>query len=207
MPVRLRARSEADHEVPTDAGAGELALVAQAKRERAAFAPLYRLYFDPIYRFCFRRLGNHDAAEDAAALIFAKALTALPAFREGQGTFRAWLFTIAYHVVADEFRGRQPIEPLDAAQAVTDPAPSPEETVLADEERGRLADMLARLPEDQRRVLELRRAGLSGAEIAQALGRSHAAIKMLQSRAVARLRLLLVAERDSPEIEVRHDSR
>jgi RNA polymerase sigma-70 factor (ECF subfamily) len=207
MPVRLRTRSERVEESAADPVVGEAALVARAKGDRAEFAPLYRLYFDPIYRFCCRRLGSNDAAQDAAAIIFAKALAALPAYREGQGTFRAWLFTIAYHVVADEFRGRHPSEPLDAAAWVTDPAPSPEERVLADEERSQLADLLARLPEDQRRVLELRRAGLSGAEIAQTLGRSHAAVKMLQSRAVARLRVLLAAEGDSPDVEVRHDAR
>ncbi len=207
MPVRFRARPETTDDAPADPHTCDTALVLQAKSDRAAFAQLYRRYFDPIYRFCLRRLGNHDAAEDAAAIVFGKALAALPTFRQGQGTFRAWLFTIAYRVIADEFRGRCPNEPLDAAAWVTDPAPSPEERFLAGEERDQLAALLARLPEDQRRVLELRRAGLSGAEIAQAVDRSHAAVKMLQSRAVARLRAILAAEGDPIDIEVRHDDR
>jgi RNA polymerase sigma-70 factor, ECF subfamily len=207
MRVRFRAQPEAKGVAAADPAAGEDVLVVRAKDDRTAFAALYRLYFDPIYRFCYRRLGGHDAAEDAASLVFAKALAALPAYREGEGSFRSWLFTIAYRVVTDEYRGWRPSEPLEAAAWVTDPAPSPEERFLAAEERGRLTALLARLPEDQRRVLELRRAGLSGAEIAETLGRSHAAVKMLQSRAVARLRSLLAAEDDATDTEVRHDRR
>jgi RNA polymerase sigma-70 factor (ECF subfamily) len=206
MRVRFRARPDEIGDPAADPASGEDALVVLAIDDRAAFAALYRLYFDPVYRFCFRRLGGHDAAEDAAALVFAKALAAMPTYRQGKGSFRAWLFTIAYRVVADEFRGRRPSEPLDAAAWVTDPEPTPEERFLAAEERDRLASLLATLPEDQRRVLELRRAGLSGAEIAQALDRSHAAVKMLQSRAMARLRTLLSAD-DATDTEVRHDRR
>jgi RNA polymerase sigma-70 factor (ECF subfamily) len=207
MRVRFRIRPEETGQSAAGPATGDDALVARAKHDRAAFAALYRLYFDPVYRFCYRRLGGHDAAEDAAALVFTKALAAMPTYREGQGSFRAWLFTIAYRVIADEFRRRRPSEPIDAAISMLDPAPSPEECFLAAEERDRLARLLARLPEDQRRVLELRRAGLSGAEIAQILGRSHPAVKMLQSRAVARLRALLTAEDDSIDTEVCHGHR
>jgi DNA-directed RNA polymerase specialized sigma24 family protein len=40
-------------------------------------------------------------------------------------------------------------------------------------------------------VVELRLAGLTGPEIAASLGKSHAAVKMLQLRAVQKLRILL----------------
>ena len=68
------------------------------------------------------------------------------------------------------------------------PHPSPEDIVIAAEQDGLLTALLARLSDDQRRVLELRRAGLSGEEIAAVLGRSHAAVRMLQHRAIGRLR-------------------
>jgi RNA polymerase sigma-70 factor (ECF subfamily) len=179
-------------------------LVARAKRDRRTFAALYARYFDPVYRYCYRRLGSHEAAEDAAALVFEKALAALPGFRAGDpdgspapsGSFRSWLFRIAHNVVADHFRGRRIDQPLEAAADFLDAAPSPEEAAVDAEAHRTLLDLLAGLPEDQRRVLELRLAGLSGAEIAAALGRSHPAVKMLQSRAVARLRALRAADGD-----------
>jgi DNA-directed RNA polymerase specialized sigma24 family protein len=48
---------------------------------------------------------------------------------------------------------------------------------------------LQTLPEDQRRVLDLRLAGYRGAEIAAALGRSLTAVKTLQYRAMCQLRV------------------
>jgi hypothetical protein len=43
----------------------EAALVARAQADRHAFAPLYARYLDPVYRYCYRRLGSKEAAEDA----------------------------------------------------------------------------------------------------------------------------------------------
>jgi RNA polymerase sigma-70 factor (ECF subfamily) len=51
--------------------------------------------------------------------------------------------------------------------------------------------LLASLPPEQRRVLELRLAGLSTAEIAQALGQTPNAIRVSQFRAMTRLRLMM----------------
>ncbi len=51
---------------------------------------------------------------------------------------------------------------------------------------------LARLPADQQRVIELRLAGLLGAEIAEVLHRSPSAVRQLQFRAMKRLRELLI---------------
>ena len=188
MAVTFLTRPSSRPEPPADPPTDDVALVARAVADRLAFEPLYARYFDPIYRFCHRRLGTHDAAEDAAALVFAKAIEALPGYRVGEGSFRSWLFTIAYRVVADQFRGRHPVESLAAAREVAADAPSPEGQVLAADERRMLRSLLAELPDDQRHVLELRLAGLSGAEIATVLGQSHAAVKMLQQRAVKRLR-------------------
>ncbi len=167
-------------------------LVRLAQLDPATFAPLYRRYFDPVYRYCRRRLANDDSAADATGLIFARALAALSTCRPE--TFRPWLFTIARNVVTDSHRARRPDAPLDAAIQVVDPARSPEEVVLRREEQGALHHLLRRLPADQRQVVELRLSGLSGMEIAQTLGKSRAAVDVAQYRAVSRLRSLLTEQ-------------
>lgn len=171
-------------------------LVARARLDRRAFAPLYRRYLDPVYRYCYRCLGSREAAEDATAQVFCNALAALPRFKDG--SFRAWLFAIAHNAVVDAARrGRSvSVQPLAEGFDRGDGAPTPEEEVLGAERAGTLRALLARLPEDQRRVVELRLAGLKGTEIAQVLGRSRAAVKMLQFRAIARLRHLLLDEKE-----------
>ena len=61
----------------------EPGLIAAAQRDRRAFAPLYARYARPIYRFCYRRLGSHEAAEDATSQTFVKALAALDRYQGG----------------------------------------------------------------------------------------------------------------------------
>lgn len=167
----------------------EVDLIAAARRDRRAFAPLYRRYADAVHRYCYRRLGNRGEAEDATSLVFTKALAGLDGYRAG--SFRAWLFAIAANVVVDRLRARRPDRPLDDADPVADAAPNPEAAALAADDRRRLRAALAELPPEQRRVVELRLSGLSGGEIAAAVGKSRAAVDALQYRAVARLRSLL----------------
>ncbi|MFN8590311.1 MAG: sigma-70 family RNA polymerase sigma factor [Thermomicrobiales bacterium] len=163
-------------------------LVALAKGDPRAFAPLYRRYFDPVYRYCYRRLGSPEAAADATAHVFAKALAALPRYREESSSFRSWLFTIAHNVIVDDLRSRRPTSSLETAAHVAARDPSPEDVALSEEAGRTVRALLAALPPDQRQILELRLAGLTGPEIAAVLGRTLGAVKIAQVRAFARLR-------------------
>jgi RNA polymerase sigma factor (sigma-70 family) len=178
----------------------EVALIAAAQACPQAFASLYARYLDPVYRYCYRRLGSREAAEDATSQVFVQALAALSRYRDG--SFRSWLFTIAHHVVTDVARRGKPTHALDAGAEPIAVARSPEEVALGAESRAMLRAWLARLPDDQRQVIELRLAGLTGAEIARVLGRGTGAVKMLQYRAMTRLRAFASAA--SPE-EAPHD--
>ena len=94
---------------PADAPGGATddgALVALARQDRRAFAPLYARYADQVHRYCYRRLGTREAAEDATSLVFARALAALPKCRDE--TFRSWLFAIAHNVIANDLRDQRP---------------------------------------------------------------------------------------------------
>lgn len=168
-------------------------IIMRAKSDPTAFAPLYSRYFDAVYRYCYRRLGNPDAAADATALVFARALAALPRYRDDAPSFRSWLFAIAHNAVTDELRARRQIASLDAAEDMPSPFPSPEDEALRNETGQRVRSLLAELPPEQRHVLELRLAGLTGPEIAAALDRSLSSVKIMQVRAFARLRAVLAA--------------
>jgi len=79
--------------------------VARAQRDPAAFAPLYARYAERVYWYAYHRLGDREAAQDAASATFAKALAALGSCREGH--FRAWLYTLARNTVTDGLRERR----------------------------------------------------------------------------------------------------
>src|SRR5215212_9812700 len=178
-------------------------VVALAKTDPRAFAPLYSRYFDPVYRYCYRRLGHPEAAADATAQVFAKALAALPRYREEAPSFRSWLFAIAHNVITDDLRTRRPVDPMTAAADISSADQSPEEAALSNEVGCTVRAHLALLPPDQRQILELRLAGLTGPEIAAALDRSLGAVKIAQVRAFARLRATLdpVSSRTRPAKE------
>lgn len=170
----------------------EAALVARARGDPEAFGALYDRYAVRVFRYCLARLGSREAAEDATGQTFAAALAALPRYRE-QGTFQGWLFAIAHNAVADAQR-RQGRLVGELGEERADAGPSPEEAAIAAEEVRALRALLEGLPPDQRRATELRLAGLSGAEVAEAMGRSRNAVKLLQFRAIARLRVLMGAD-------------
>jgi RNA polymerase sigma-70 factor (ECF subfamily) len=186
---------------PTAEGAchlDEAAVVARAQRDPTAFAPLYMAYVEPVYRYCYRRLGSREAAQDATSLVFERALRSLATFRGG--SFRGWLFTIAHNAVTDAYRRRGTNLPFIAAMEVPDPAPPPEQVaILADEQR-LLATALALLPADQRHVIELRLSGIPSVEVAAILERSPQAVRALQLRATRRLRTLLAPSIEAKEV-------
>ncbi len=154
--------------------------------DRQAFTALYESYFTPIYRYCYARLGNQQRAEDAVHRVFIRALEAFDRYHD-VGRAQQWLFVIAHNVVVDEATRRTP-SPMEGISDMPDPAASPETLALAAAERQALRAAVARLPEDQRRAIELRISGLTGREVAVEMGRSIEAVKMLQHRAIDRLR-------------------
>src|SRR4051794_10528537 len=104
-----------------DTGDPDARLVAWARRDPQAFTALYDRYFDAVYSYCLRQLGESEAAEDAASETFLKALVALPRYDE-VGRFRPWLFAIAHNTVLDAIERRRDTDSLDAAAAIVDPA-------------------------------------------------------------------------------------
>lgn len=101
-----------------------------------------------------------------------------------------YLLTVARNLCRDEFRRRRP-EALSEAQWRASPAqgPSPDDCLAAGEERRRLIEAFARLPQAQREVVALRlSAELKFEEIAEllhiplgtALSRMHAALRHLR---------------------------
>lgn len=69
------------------------------------FDRLFSTHHQAIYRYCLRRLGR-DEADDATAEVFAVVWRRIGHVPTDE-TERAWLYTVAYRVVGDRFRGRR----------------------------------------------------------------------------------------------------
>ena len=192
-------RLRQSHDPSAGVNDSDATLVSRALQDREVFAALYLRYIVEVGRFCLLRLHDEEAARDATQQIFAQALAGLTHYRE-TGQFRAWLYTIARHVLANQARGQHATFPLGAALEAVDPGMTPEESATATLERHTVLEAVSRLPDDQRTAIELRLAGLTGPEVAAAMGRSHDAIKKLQLRALQRLRAELMSRPEVQEV-------
>jgi RNA polymerase sigma-70 factor (ECF subfamily) len=173
-----------------DATTADEDLVVLAQHgERAAFGALYDRYLPRVYAYCYRLLGDREAAEDANTEVFMRALTALPVYRAG--SFRSWVFAIAHNVVADAVRQQRPTVPLAEAMDLVDTSPSLEERAMAATDRSTIVALLTQLSADQQHVVALRLSGLSATEIGEAMGKPRNAIDGIHHRALLRLRSLV----------------
>jgi RNA polymerase sigma-70 factor (ECF subfamily) len=187
----MRSRAQAKTPPPAEHADAELVRLAQATPR--AFAALYLRYRDPVLNYCFYRLADREAAEDATSTIFVKGLDHLPSFSERGDSFRTWLFRIAHNEIADRYRrqARHPEVPLLPEMGLRDAASLPEEAAITADRRRRVLQVLAHLPPRERSVVELRAAELSTREIAEVLQISEQSVRTAQCRAVGRLRELL----------------
>ena len=170
-----------------DRAAYESTLVASAADGDAdAFEELYRTHVAAVARHVRLRLGRAD--EDAVAEVFVRAWAGISSYRDLGRPFGAWLFGIARHVIADEFRARSRTIP------VAEPPERAVEPMTA--ELIALREAIDRLPEDQRQVVELRYlAGLTNDEVAAAMETTPSAVNTKRWRALLVLRDVL---KDAP---------
>ncbi len=167
----------------------DAALAQAAAHDRDAFLPLYERYVERIYRYCHARLRERARAEDATSEVFLRALERIDSYRGG--SFVAWLFAIARNAVTDDHRRSRP-EAREPSPHVRDRDATPEDWVVISAQWQAVREALGGLSDDQRAVVELQVAGWSGSQIADALGKSEAAVKMLRLRAVRKLRELML---------------
>ena len=135
---------------------------------------------------------GHRAADDLAAEVWEAVAARIGSFSGTWPSFRAWVFVIAHRRSVENVRraARRRTDPHDDS-AFTDLVATehPEEEVVEQDATGRAVALLARhLPEDQAEVVLLRVvAGLDVADVAMAMDRSEAWVRVTQHRALRKL--------------------
>jgi RNA polymerase sigma-70 factor, ECF subfamily len=178
-------------------------LVAQAVRgDRRATQELLATVRAMVLPYCRARLSRQQriigSAEDVAQDICLAVLTALGRYQVRGLSFRAFVYGIAAHKVTDAFRAvmRDRSEPMaEVGDAAVDHE-GPEQRMLQAEQSEQLGQLLAVLSDRQREVLVLRVVmGLSAEETAQVVRSTPGAVRVLQHRALARLRVVLANDK------------
>lgn len=178
---------------PADEEEHELAVRA-AGGDRRAFAALYDLHLDAVYRYAFYRLRTDAEAEDVTSEVFHRALVAMPRY-EPRRPFRAFLYGIARHVVIDRQRAARPQASFSEAVAHPSDAAGPEDAAIRMDDARQLRSAIARLTPLQQEIVILRSIeGRSTKEIAMITGKPESTIRGIHMRALAGLRDHLRAE-------------
>jgi RNA polymerase sigma factor (sigma-70 family) len=165
------------------------AQIKQVSKHQLAFDDLYGQYYARVYAYLRFRVGSTEVAEDLVSQVFERALTHL-ADLQSTAAVGAWLFRIARNCATDYFRRLRPAASLDTLIDFNHPREcSPEEVIVAQEERARLLMQLKRLPEREREVIGLKFvACLQNREIARVLNMPEGTVGSVLHRTLARLR-------------------
>ncbi len=178
---------------------GDSELVARAQGgDVDAIGRLYDQHHESIFRYLWLRLGDWQAAEDLTGDVFMRMLTALPGYHSVGLPFRAWLYRIAHNLLVDHFRKADnrvlvSLDEIKEQNGENDPASATEQKLLV----ARVNHALSQLDQNQREVIVLRFViGLPLREVAGAVNKTEAAVKSLQHRGLAALRLTLGQEQE-----------
>lgn len=134
--------------------------------------------------------------DDLTGEVLLQLVRGIQRFEGDEAAFRSWVFVIAHHRVVDERRRASRRQRLDArVTEVEREADGPDGEVLERTWPEEWEQRLAQLSDDQRTVVLLRVvAGLSAEEVGEVLGKKAGAVRVMQHRAIARLREICAPE-------------
>jgi len=151
-------------------------LIDRAKRgDKEAFTTLVLQLGDRLYSVAYRILRDADRAEDAVQQALLIAWRELPTLRD-DGRLEAWLYRLLVNACYAEIRHTSRWQP--GLRLVPLQVPSVDDVQLSVANRDELERAFRRLSGEQRAVIVFHHyLGLSGAEIATALGLSPGTVR------------------------------
>lgn len=185
----------------------ELVVAAKAG-DGGAVAALYESYFPRVFRYIMARTGRVQDAEDLAQDVLLKVIEAIDRFQWRESPFSAWVFRIARNEFINKWRKdsrRVGVYLSNELHVETRRNPLTYEGLVDDQTLGdidqrldkqadlnRVAQACRFLTDAQREVIYLRfAADLTVAETAATMGKGEVNVKVIQHKAIARLRELL----------------
>lgn len=161
------------------------------KGDSKAFAEIYNWYFKKIYRFVYFRVSHKETAEDLTEDVFIKAYGKINSLSE-VNSFEGWLYKIARNLIIDYYRQKQSTVDLQEIENTIVYEQNLINLLVLEEHQKTLLRFLKKLPEEQQMVIRLRFfEDLEIAEISEILNKSQGAIRVMQHRAITKLKELI----------------
>lgn len=161
--------------------------------EASAFGLLYKHYQPKIYRFIYFKVGRREEAEDLTHQVFLKAWQNIENFKPRGFPFGSWLYRMARNQVIDSYRTKKgdiSIDDIDPEAFAGSNEINDQLDRDLDVQAVRNA-ILKLKPEHQDVIIMRFVEDYSTKEVAFALKKSEGSIKLLQHRAMEKLRSLL----------------
>jgi RNA polymerase sigma-70 factor (ECF subfamily) len=163
-----------------------------ADDRRLVLCEIYDRSVEQIYKFVYFKVGNREDAEDIVSQVFIKAANSLDVKQE-EHVKLAWLYQVARTTITDHWRNyyKGPVTSLEEMEekapvhVAAEPIRLNGEAEEMEPAIAKVQAVLQTLPENYRRVLELRfLQGCSLKETAEALGITEGNAKVIQHRAL-----------------------
>jgi RNA polymerase sigma factor (sigma-70 family) len=168
-------------------------------RDQAAVSTLYDRYARIIYSIAYKILGSQEESEEVVIDVFNQVWRSAASYNPSKARVDTWLFMITRSRALDRFRALRRNTKVNLAcinaGELPPQTPTPEENLLIAERCDRLKNVLAQLPPEQRKVLELAYYdGLTHAQIAAITGKSLGTIKTRIRLGLAKLKFMVEPE-------------
>jgi RNA polymerase sigma-70 factor (ECF subfamily) len=162
--------------------------------EKESFGELYSLFLNDVYKFVYFKVPEEEV-EDLTETVFLKVWEKIHTFKEQGVAFRAWLLRIAQNTVIDYYRTKKETVDLEEIVELSDHNASPVKDLEETFEKERLRKAMEQLPENYREMLTLKFINdLSNEEIEAITKKPQSAIRVLQFRALKKLKDILAPE-------------
>jgi len=167
-------------------------MLAYADGDMKAFDALYQRHKQRIFGFLMKKLKNQTEAEEVFQLVFSKLHVARIKYRQDI-PFLPWVFTIARNALIDHIRKRDTYRKhITTSDVAVNTYAEPNSDNTSDSIA--IAE-LSSLTASQRQALELRfNQGLTFQEIAEQMQTSADNSRQIISRAIRKLRTLMVGK-------------
>ncbi|NUM48218.1 MAG: sigma-70 family RNA polymerase sigma factor [Anaerolineales bacterium] len=173
----------------------EIELIQRAQNgESKAVGELYMQHHAQIFRYVWSKVGDANLAEDLTGDVFMRMVARLSTYQPSGVPFQAWLYRIARNLIIDHIRksASNQAVPLDDMALLQEPGPPASSMVETKLTADALQKALAKIEHEQAEVIRLRfLAGLQINEVAVRLQKTPAAVKALQHRGLAALRVVM----------------
>jgi len=166
-------------------------LIVKAKNgDKEAFSDLYNTYFEKIYVFVYYRVSHKEVAEDLTEDVFLKAYQQLKNLTTTDA-FQGWLYKIARNRIIDYYRSKKESVAIEGLENSLSYEQALVDVIELEAQQKIFLQLLSELAPEQQSVIKMKFIEeLDNDAIAASLGKTEGAIRVIQHRAINKLKTL-----------------